>query len=146
MKSNSRKDARGERAGGLDDATVTHGFLDTERGEHTRDDYEYEGMRHPAAGAYTPPETERIVDCSWDARVDIGPDEALWLERERVWEQPVVVQNCPAHLDISAVLFLSTRIEYVPCISENDGVFGDEVPVVDVVFHQAMRDCWSAEK
>ena len=108
MKSNSRKDARGECAGGLDDATVTHGFLDTERGEHARDDYEYEGMRHPAAGAYTPPETKRIVDCSWDARVDIGPDEALRFERERVWEQPVVVQNCPAHLDVSAVRVVDT--------------------------------------
>jgi hypothetical protein len=98
---------------------------------------------HPAAGAYAPAEAERIVDCGRDAWVDVGPDEALWLERERVWEQPVVVQDRPGAPQLSVSTVVVRRKDrglYVPCVSKNDRVFGDEVPVVDVVFHQTMRD------
>lgn len=82
----ARKDARGERARGLDNAAVTHSLLDAEGGEHARDYDKDEGVGHPAPGADTPPEAEGIVDCGRDAGVDVRPDEALWLEREGVGE------------------------------------------------------------
>jgi hypothetical protein len=90
-----RKDARGKRTRGLNDATVANGLLNSEGREDARDYDEDEGVGHPASGADTPPEAKRIVDCSWDARIDVGIGEALGLERERVWEQPVVVQDTP---------------------------------------------------
>jgi hypothetical protein len=137
----ARKDTRGECAGGLDDAAITHDLLYAECGKHASDYDEYEGVGHPASGADTPAEAERIVNCCWDARVDVGPDEALWLERERVWEQPVIVQDRPGAPHPGVSVFFVRRIDrgsYVPCVSENDRVFGNEVAVVDVVFHQTM--------
>ena len=91
-KYDARKDTRGKRSRGLDNATVVaHSLLDSEGGEYARDYDEDERVGHPASGTDPPPKAECIVDCGWDARVDIGIGEAFRLERERVWEQSVVV-------------------------------------------------------
>jgi hypothetical protein len=87
----ARKDAGSECASGLDDATVSHCLLYSERGEHARDDDPDKGVRHPAAGADAPSKAERVVDRRRDAWVHIGRGEALRLEREGIWEEPVVV-------------------------------------------------------
>ena len=76
----ARKDARGVRAGRLDDAAVAHGLLDAESGEHARDYDEYERVGHPASGADATAKAERIVDCGGHAWVDVGVCEALRLE------------------------------------------------------------------
>ena len=54
-------------------------------------DYDEDGVGHPASGTDPPPKAEHIVDCGWDTWDDVGIGEALRLERERVWEQSVVV-------------------------------------------------------
>lgn len=90
-KNYARKDTGSECASGLDDAAVAHCLLYSECGEHARDDDPDEGVRHPAAGADAPPKAERVVDSRRDAWVHVGCGEALRLEREGIWEEPVVV-------------------------------------------------------
>jgi hypothetical protein len=94
-KNYAREDARSECACGFDDAAITHGLFDTEGGEHARYDDPDEGVGHPTAGADTPPKAESIIHGRVDARVYVGSDKALWLECERVGEEPVVVQDSP---------------------------------------------------
>ena len=140
MRRDARKDARGVRASGLDDAAVAHGLLDAESGEHARDHDEYERVCHPASGAHTSAKAERIVDRGGHAWVDVRVREALRLERERVREEPVVVQDRPETKLSSFLRVIRFGAISLPCVSENDRVFGEEVAVVDVVFHQAMWD------
>ncbi len=98
----ARKDARCIGASGLDDAAVADGFLDAEGGKHAGYYDEDERVRHPASGAHTAPETERVVDGRRQARVDTRRGEALRLECERVGEKSVVVQNGPVALASSS--------------------------------------------
>lgn len=94
-KNYARKDARRVGPCGFDDDAVAHDLFDAEGREHAGHYDKDERVGHPAAGADAPPKAESVIHGRRNARVHVGSDKALRLEREGIGEEPVVVQDTP---------------------------------------------------